>query len=67
MPDSAHSVPQVVWVEPLVRNDIGYSGRATLLRNDGERADVRCLDGTLRGMELSVPVDGTIRLPGEVT
>lgn len=49
-----------VWVEPLVRNDIGYSGRAYLVENRGERCDVVCLDDPMAGMLLSVPSDGVL-------
>lgn len=51
-----------VWIEPLVRNDIGYSGRARLLEDHGERCDVMCLDGPLARMILSIPQAGVLTL-----
>jgi hypothetical protein len=54
---------RVVWVEPLVANDIGYSGRALLLQSRDTHADVLCLDGTWQGDALTVPVDGVLEMP----
>ena len=54
----------VVWVEPLVENDIGATGWATLLDDGlGAYVDVRMVDGEFFGLELSVPRAGVLAVP----
>lgn len=57
----ARSVCREVWVEPVGNHpsDIGYSGRAVVLRDEGERVLVRTPDGS----DLSIHRDGVLEIP----